>query len=149
MKNTPKLKNVITELADEFSSEFNSKLPLTILPNNDIVFKNYIIKHDKHNNWVLSNFKSKDNINCFFLKTCALIAAKEYDQEQFGKYRWVKFLDTRYQAHYSDMIVYRYNIKKITDIDDYAIMLNKLEESRARAKECQTQISRMFKASFV
>lgn len=149
MKNTAKLKYVIKELAEDFTSEFNANIQIKILPDQSIVFKDYIIKQDKTGYWNVFDFLHKQYINQFFLKTCALIAIKEYDHLQFGKYQQIKYLDTRYQSHYCDSVIYKHNIKHITDIDQYIIVLNKLEECQARAKEYQTQISRLFKASFV
>lgn len=148
MKNT-KIKNVIRDLADEFVNEFNASLPIIMLPNGDVVYKDFVIKKTlNNNNWGLFNFKTKDLISEFFLKTCALIAAKEYNNLHFGRYHQIKHLDKRYQAHYGDILVYQHNIKKIKDTNDYALVLNKLEESQSRAKEYQVQISRLFKCSF-
>lgn len=147
MKNQPS-KTVIRELAEDFNEEFNSKIPIKTLPNGNIVYNDFLIKHDKFQYWEVYYVPQKELIHKFFLKTCALLAAKHYSSHQFGEYDRIKHLDNRYQSHYSDIVVYRHNVKQITDIDDRAIVLNKLEESHARAKEYQHQISLMFKLAF-
>lgn len=147
MKNT-KFKTVINELAGEFTNEFNSTIKITPLPNGDVMYKEYLIKQTKTRHWAVYHITQKTLIHEFFLKTCALLAAKAYDNLQFGEYQRIKHLDNRYQSHYSDLIVYKHNIKSITDCDNRAIVLNKLEESQARAKEYQHQISVMFKVAF-
>jgi len=147
MKNT-KIKNVIRELASDFVNELNSNLHLIILPNGDIVYKDFIVSRTPNNYWGVFNCKTKELVSEFFLKSCALIAAKEYNNLQFSRYQQIKHLDRRYQSHYSDIIVYRHNIKNVADTDTYALILNKLEESEARAKEYQVRISRLFKCTF-
>lgn len=143
-----KLKNVIQDLAEDFTSEFNSKIPIKTFSNGDIVYKDYLIKQDKKLYWSVFYIPNKELLHDFFLKSCALMAAKEYDALRFQNYQRLIHLDNRYQSHYSDSVVYKHNVKKITDYDQLSILLTKLEESQVRAKEYQHQISIMFKVSF-
>ena len=147
MKNTSS-KNIIYKLAVDFDEEFNTKIPIKTLSNGNIVYNDFLIKIDKNQNWEVYYIPYKELLHKFFLKTCALMAVKSYLTLQFGEYQRIKHLDNRYQSHYTDITVYKHNIKKVTDDDDRAILLNKLEESNARAKEYRHQISSMFKAAF-
>ena len=148
MKNKNKIKSVIKSLAENLGFEFDASIPVTVLPNNDIVYKDFLIKQTDTSSWDVIDVRRKEVVSNFFLKTCALVAAKAYNDMQFGKYNFIKTLDRRYQSQYCDTIVYKHNIKNITDHDHRAIVLNKLEESQARAKEYQHQISILFKVAF-
>lgn len=149
MKNTNKLKSTVRELAEEFNIEFNSAIPFKILPDKSLIYKNYLVKQNRNGYWSVYDVNSKNIIHEFFLKTCALLAAKQYYCQRFDIYGQIKNLDRRYQAHYSDIVVYQYNIAKITDPDQHNILENKLHECRIKAKSYQQQISRMFKCTFV
>lgn len=147
MKNTPS-KNTIYKLAVEFNEEFNTKIPIKTLSNGNLIYNDFLIKLNKHQSWEVYYIPHKELLHTFFLKTCALMAVKNYLNFQFGEYQRIKHLDNRYQSHYIDMIVYKNNIKKVIDDDNRAILLNKLEESNARANEYKHQISLMFKVAF-
>lgn len=139
----------IKELAEELSNDLDSTLPVSVLPNGSVVYKNYIVKQTKNNNWGLFYTSQGDLIEEFFLKTCALMAAKAYSKTNLEKYVEIKQLDTKYRASYCDNLVYRKNIKTAKEFERYMILLNKLEESDTKVKYYKETISRMFKWSFV
>jgi hypothetical protein len=147
-KHKPKTKT-IKELAGAFDQQLQAKLPITQLPNGSIVYKDFLVKEIANGNWGVFNIKNKDLIEQFFLKTCALMAAKAYNNTQLEKYFEIKRLDNRYWASHCDTMIYRNNIKTAKDFDRYLILLNKLEHSDAQAKHYQDAISQMFKWSFV
>lgn len=140
---------VIKELAGKLVHEFDASLPLKPLPNGAVVYKNYIVKETNNGNWALYDRISKTLIDQFFLKTCALMAAKAHDRVNMSRYNEIKELDNKYWASYSDVLVYKANIKKTTSTERYLILLNKLENSNLLATHFQTKISQMFKWSFV
>lgn len=142
-------KKVITELAEQLSHDLNSSLPVHIMPNGDIVYKSYILRKLPNQNWGIFNLQNKDLVDQFFLKTCALMAAKAYNAVSLEKYFEIKRLDNKYWANYCDLVVYKKNIKTAKDFDRYVILLNKLEESETKVKYYKEEISRMFNWSFV
>ncbi len=139
----------IKELARELSSELEQKLPLTILPNGGIVYKNFLVKQKKDGTWAVYNYQDRNFIEQYFLKTCALMAAKAYNNIQLDKFHEIKRLDNCYWANHSDTQVYSHNIKITKDFNRYLILLNKLEESKLKETYYKDEISKMFKWSFV
>jgi hypothetical protein len=139
----------IKELAKELSSELEQKLPLTVLPDGGIVYKQYLVKQIKNGNWAMYNYKDRNLIEQFFLKTCALMAAKAYNNVQLDKFHEIKRLDTCYWAKHCDTQVFKHNIKLAKDFTRYLILLNKLEESELKETHYKEEISKMFKWSFV
>lgn len=150
MKNTNKpKKRVIKELAEQFNTELNKQLPVSVMPNGDIVYKDYVVKLLDSGNWGLYNFRTKELVDQFFLKSCALMAAKAYNHAQMQRFKEIKTLDGRYWANQCDAEVYKHNIKLTKDADRYLILLDKLENSEIKVKQYKAEISRMFKGSFV
>lgn len=150
MKNTNKPKRrVIRELAEQFNVELNKQLPVSVLPNGDTVYKEYVVRQLPSGNWGLYNYKTKEFVDQFFLKSCALMAAKAYNHVQMRRFKEIKTLDGRYWANQSDAEVYKHNIKITKDTDRYLILLDKLENSESKAQQYKGEISRMFKTSFV
>jgi hypothetical protein len=139
----------VKELAKELSHELATKLPLTVLPNGGIVYKQYLVKQTKSGNWAIHNYKDKSLIQEYFLKTCALMAAKAYDNLHLEKFTEIKRLDNCYWASHCDKQVYTKNIKTAKDFERYLILLNKLEESELKETYYKDEISKMFKWSFV
>lgn len=147
MKVTQKNK-LIKKLAEEFTSEI-SQLPITVLPNNDIVYEGFLIRNNRNGLWELYNLDNKDIISQFYLRTCALIAANLYSHTFFNEYREIKLLDRQYQRNYIDSILHQHSLKTTTDFDVKVIMLNRFECSKADADYYKNKISRLFKKYFV
>jgi len=139
----------IKELAKELSSELEQKLPLTVLPDGGIVYKRYLVKQTKDGNWAVYDYKNRNLIEQYFLKTCALMAAKAYNNIQLDKFHEIKRLDNCYWANHSDTQIFKQNIKLAKDFGRYLILLNKLEESEFKETHYKEEISKMFKWSFV
>jgi len=148
-KQTRKPKFKIKELAEQFQHELDRKLPLTVLPDGGIVYEGFLVKQNKLGNWAVYSVKDKSLIQQYFLKTCALMAAKAYDKVQLDKFNEIKRLDNCYWASHSDKQVYTKNIKTAKDFERYLILLNKLEESELKETFYKEEISKMFKWSFV
>ncbi len=146
-RKTPTIR--LKELARELNSEFGKLMQLTVLDNGNIVYKDYIVKQTKQGNWAIFNYKSKNYISQFYMKTCAILAAKAYDAINLEKFHEIKRLDTLYWSNYTDSIVFQHNIKTAKDYDRFLILLNRLEESNLKRAHYQEEISRMFKWSFV
>lgn len=148
-KSKTKKKIPIQTLAEEFSQEFDKKLKIHVLPNGNVTYKQYIIKNLKNQNWGIFDTNQGSLIEQFYLKTCALMAAKAYNDVRLEKYHEIKHLDNRYWSNYCDSMIYKKNIKRAVDLDHYLIILNRLEESDIKVKYYKDEISRMFTWSFV
>jgi hypothetical protein len=149
MKKThkPKLK-FIKELVEHFDVDLNNSLPISIQPNGDIVYKDYVIKLNKFKNWAL-HYRSGPIVEQFYLKTCALMAAKAYHRLDLNKFNSIKQLDSHYWSNYCDTLVFKNNIaKKTIAYDRYLILLNKLEYSQEKSDFYKNQISQSFKWTF-
>ena len=140
---------VVKELASQFEAEMNNTLPINVRNDGSIVYKDYFIKSKKNGNWGLYDLRTKDSIDEYFLKSCALMAAKAYNATNLEKYQEIKRLDTQYWANYSDSAVFRNSLKKAKDFERYLILLNRLEYSEAQSEYFKEEISRMFKWTFV
>lgn len=150
MKKTYKHKTkVIKDLAEAFGNDLDASLPITVLPNGNAVYKEFIIKQTPTNNWGVYHIVTDNLVAEYFLKTCALMAAKAYTGTNMVKFFEIKRLDTRYWASYCDVLVYRKNIKSAKEFERYLILLNKLEHSTDLANHFKAEISKMFKWSFV
>jgi hypothetical protein len=147
-QNKPKTA-VIKELASQFEAELNKSMPVTVRNDGSLLYKNFVIKQNNNNNWAIYHAGSNDSVDEFYLKTCALMAAKAYLSTNLNRYFEIKRLDNKYWASYSDNQVYRKNIKTAKDADRFMILLNKLEDSEAQTTHFKEAISRMFKWSFV
>lgn len=150
MKPNKKLRpRVLKDLAEHFSHEFDARLPLHVMPNGDIVYKDYIVRKLDNGNWGLFDKVYKELKDQFFLKTCALMAAKAYNHIHIEKYVEIKRLDNRYWASYSDQEIFKRNIKTAKEYERYLILLTRLEDAEEKVKYYKDEISRMFKWSFV
>ena len=147
-KSTPRAR-VIKDLAGQLDQELKTNLPITVLPDGSAIYKDYLVKLTKHNNWGVFNVNNKQLVDQFFLKTCALMAAKAYNNTQLEKFFEIKRLDNRYWANHCDTLVYTHNIKTAKEYNRYLILLNKLEHSTSQEAFYKEEISRMFKWSFV
>ena len=140
---------VIKEFAEYFDQELQATLPISILPNGSLVYKDLLIKKLDNTGWGVYNMLSKDLINEYFLKSCALVAAKEYYHRHYAKYHNVKLLDNKYASTSTDAAVFKNNIELVTDNEKYAIMLTRLEESLCLSQYYQGLILQLFRQSFI
>lgn len=147
MKN--KHSKIIKEFADYFDQELHATLPVSILPDGSLLYKNLLVKQLDNLYWGLYNTVSKDLINEYFLKSCALIAAKEYYIRQYARYQEVKLLDTKYASASSDTLVFKHNIAIVSDNEKYEILLTRLEESQSISERYKQIILRLFRQSFI
>lgn len=145
----PNKARVIKDLAQAFDSDMSKTMPVTVLPNGDVSYKDFIIKPTGHQTWGIYQHKGQELLNEYYLKTCALMAAKYYSACQLERYSEVKRLDTRYWACHSDSVIFKNNMKLAKELDRYIVLLNKLEDAESKAAFYKDAITRMFKWAFV
>ena len=114
-----KKKAVIKELAAYFDQELQANLPITILPNGALGYKNFLVKQLPNKNWGVFNVANHDLVNQYYLKTCALMSAKFYNHRQIDKCHEIKDLDNRYWSNYTDAMMFKHNIEKVNSITYY------------------------------
>ena len=139
----------VRALAEQFKEELDRNLPITVLPNGSISYEDFIVKQTKAGNWSVYNFKHDQHVGEFFLKTCALMAAKAYNEIKLEKLQEIKRLDTQYWANHIYSQVFKYNMKLTKDYERYQILLTRFETSSFKEQHFKQEISKMFKWSFV
>jgi len=140
---------VLKELASHLEEDLKNTLPIAILSNGNIVYKQYIIKTNNMGDWCIYKPSVIDPIGSYYLKTSALMAAKAYDRNDLNKMFEIKQIDTDYKNNHTASLIFANNIKKTKDFSRYIVLLNKLEHSQERTEHFKEQISKMFKWSFV
>lgn len=146
-RKTPTIR--IKELAKQLDVDFGNSMQLTKIDENTIAYKDYVVKKTKQGNWGIFHYPNKNLIETFYLKTCAVMAAKEHSRVNLQKFQEIKRLDNLYWSNYSNTVIFQTKLKTAKDLDRYFILLNRLEESKIRKTHYQAEISRMFTWSFV
>lgn len=140
---------IIKEFAGYFDQELQTTLPISVLPDGSLLYNDFLVKQLDNTYWGVYNTLSKDLVNEYFLKSCALIAAKEYNNRHYEKYQSVKLLDSKYASVANDATIFKNNITIETDNEKYHIMLTRLEESIALSRHYKQIILRLFRQSFI
>ena len=148
MKTKKNKEKLIKELASQFEEDLKKTLAITVLPNGNVVYKDYRIELDQQGNWSIVKPTVIDPIGSFYLKTSALMAAKAYDRNDLNKVFEIEQLDTDYKNNHTASLVFANNIKKAKDFSRFIVLLNKLEYSQERTEHFKDKISKMFKWSF-
>lgn len=138
----------INEFALYFDKELQAKLPITILPNGALGYKDCLVRQLSAGTWGLYNTRNLDLVGEYYLKSCALMAAKFFSHKQVEKRYEIKELDTNYWLHYTDSLIFKNNIDTVSD-DRYSILLTRLEESNFQTLRYKTKISMLFKCAFI
>jgi hypothetical protein len=146
MKNKKKTKE---KLQDIIAEEFKTSLPITILPDNSVVYKRYRIKQSKVGYFNL-HFKGLDNesIDRFNLKVSALIAAKNHDRCKLDTYNKIKELDRKYWNNFADAKYFQHMIKATKDTEKQDILASRLDQSTELARLYKQEITALFRMSF-
>jgi len=140
----------VKELAEDFGNTLTKQLPIILLKNGAVGYKDFIIKQTNLGRWgVHSIHNLKETVGEYNLKTCALMAAKAYNSTQIARFKEIKELDNHYQANHIEHQVYKKNIKSAKELDKYIILLNKLEESVFKTEAYKQKITTMFHYAFV
>jgi hypothetical protein len=135
------------QLESFLEEEVKKTMPLAVLPDNSIVYKQYKIKQNKQGAWNLSHLGG-DFIEEFKIKTTATLAAKFYDRDNFTRYNEVKMLDVQYWTNATDASIFKYRRENTKDYDKRDLYTWRWEIADSRATHYKELISRMFKANF-
>lgn len=143
--NIPKHAEKLKKFLDD---EFSKNVPVLVLPDKSLVYKNYKIKQNKHGDWELKSATMHDLIGIFKAKTSAVLAAKFYQNNNFNRYNEIKELDRRYSNNSIDATIFKYRLNTTKDTEKKDLYMWRLEIATERAKECKSKITQMFKSNF-
>lgn len=134
-------------LESYLTDEFKKQLPVAILPNGALAYKNFVIKKTKQNQWAL--YQNRGNkLDTFNLKACALMAAKLYGGNNLTAYNEIVGLDQTYQRNATDSEIFKYRAATSKDNDKKDLALWRWEITTARARDAKEQIARKFRYMF-
>lgn len=140
-------KKQAAKLETYLDDEFKQKLPIAVLPDASLVYKNYRVKQHKNKSWIL--YSPHGNIiDNFNLKACALLAAKFYSLHSLSKYNEIKHLDTDYQNNLVDSVMFKHRYDHSTDAVKKDTCLWRWEITTDRAKYAKSQIVTKFNLLF-
>jgi len=136
------------ELHKKLEHELLDELPIRVKDNN-IEYNHFLIMQDKDGYWGLyNNINGLEFIQRFFLRSCAVMAARLYEKVKIQDFVTVKSLDSSYRNFSNDIITFRYLIKKTTDDvkrDNYYF---RLAECILKSKEMKRQIENLYRTIF-
>lgn len=141
------IKKQAEKLERYLDEEFKVNLPVVVLSDKSLVYKNFKIKQDKRGYWILGRVGG-NVVDKFNLKACALIAARFYSANNLNKYNEIKNLDTEYQKNSNDSEIFKYIYKKTSDSVKKDTCLWRWEISDQKARYAKSQIVTKFKLMF-
>lgn len=135
------------EKLESLLEEELKKIPLIVISDTVLAYKNYKIKKNKAGFWSLYN-PHGDLVYKFRMKTTAILAAKFYERTNLQKYNEVKILDSQYWHSKSDASLFEYRYKNTKNTDKIEIYLCRWELAKQRSMWLKDEISSMFKTNF-
>jgi hypothetical protein len=143
------IKQVAKKL-EKFLEDVNDIMPLTILPDGSVAYKNYVIKKNKDASWSLSRIQSQSKvfIEVFNLKSSALLAANYHRTNRIDLLIETKILDEQYWTNHNDHLNFKELYKKTKDLVKRDLYLWRGELTRDRADYYRDKISNAFATSF-
>jgi hypothetical protein len=143
------IKQVAKKL-EKFLDEVNDLMPLAILKDGGVAYKNYIIKKDKDATWTLYRIQNQTKIfiEVFNLKSSALLAAEYHRTNRIDLLIEIKIIDEHYWSNYSDSLIFKELYKKTKDLVKRDLYLWRGELTSDRANYYRNKISNAFALSF-
>jgi hypothetical protein len=128
--------------------ELLNELPIKV-NGNVIEYNNYIIKQDKQGYWDLyANFNGLDLVNKFYLRISAVMAAKQYEKSKMQEFNSILSMDSHYSKLHNDILHFRHQMKKTSDVVKKDNYLFRLQESYLKLTNIKQEIEKMYRASF-
>lgn len=140
-------KHQAARLEQYLEAEFKNTLPVAVLANGSVVYKNFKIKQNKQGSYSLYRIGG-NLIDVFNLKACALMAAKYYSINSLTPYNEVKQLDEYHHKNSTDSEIFKHKYKTYKDLEKRDLALWRWELTSERAKRTRSQIEAKFKAMF-
>ena len=141
-------RQAIKELAHVFDKELETNLPVAVMPDCSLVVGHFQVKKLAPNKWAIICISSKDAVDEFFLKSCALIAAKARAKNNFTVLLEIKQLDRLYFSHKNNVSVFEHSIEQRENADRVEILTTRLEHELHLLSVCRDKIESMFRSHF-
>lgn len=131
-------------------NDVNKIMPAVILDDGSVAYNNYIIRKNKIGQWDLIQVgkRLRNNIASFYLKSSALMAAKQHRYNQIMAMHRIRDLDQRYWSSYVDSTHFKERYKHTKDEAKRDIFLWRYEQSRDRADYYKQEITQAFNYAF-
>lgn len=136
------------QLEQMLEQDLGKLMPVTVLPDKSIAFKNFRVVKSKKGLYELRYLKTNDIIKAFRTKTSALLAAKFYDKNNFLRFNEVINLDERYYNNAVDSEIFQYRIKNTKDVERRDLFQWRYDLTKYRAKAYKEELTRLFKTHF-
>jgi hypothetical protein len=135
---------------ESFYNEVKDTMPLTVLPNKAVGYKNYLIKSKKDGTWDLVKiFKSGTHVvDNFNLKSTAIISARYHEISNIQSLIETKELDNLYWTNHTDSVYFKYFYNKTQDPVKKDNFLWRHEITTQRATFYKDKISLAFRTVF-
>ena len=127
--------------------EFSKKIPIIVLPNNDLIYKRFRIHKNKAGSWEFRHI-SGDLIDKFNLKATAVLAAKFYNNSRFDKYNEIKNLDTGYWNNSLDSVRFKNRLNDTAQVEKKQLYAARYSVTASRASRYKEEISTIFRNNF-
>jgi hypothetical protein len=126
------------------------KLMPAVLKDGTIGYHNYVIKKNKIGLYELIQVGKnlKNNIGSFYLKSSALIAARQHRYNRIMELAQTKDMDQRYWSNHMDAVNFKDMYKRTKDEVKRDIFLWRYEQARDRAEYYKQEITQAFTYAF-
>jgi len=142
----------IDRAVDKFESLLKDvdKLMPALLKDGSIGYHNYIVKRNKIGLYELIQIgkKFKNNIGSYYLKSSALMAARQHRYNRIMELSRTKDLDQRYWSNYMDAVNFKDMYKRTKDEVKRDVFLWRYEQARDRAEYYKQEITQAFSYAF-
>jgi len=135
---------------ESFYNEVKGNIPLSVLPNKAIGYKDYLIKSKKDGSWdLIKLYKTGTHVvDNFNLKSTAIISARYHEISNIQSLIETKELDNLYWTNHTDSEYFKHFYTKTQDPVKKDIFLWRHEITTQRATYYKDKISLTFRAMF-
>ncbi len=133
-----------------FYEQAKESIPIPVLANGGVVYKDYVIKKNKKSRWAV--YKKRPGtvsfVNSYNLKTSAILAANYHHSNSVNKMIELKNLDEGFWSNQTDSFIFDNLFKKTTDSVKKDNFLWRWEMTKSRAEYYKSKILSAFNSSF-
>lgn len=135
---------------EKFYEESKDSMPLTVLKNGAVGYKDYVVKKSSDDYWELYKCFGKKFrfVEKFNLKSSAVMAAKHYDRNYIKGILEVRSLDSGYWRNHMDSVIFKDLYSRTTDSVKKDTFLWRWEITKCRADYYKQKITSAFTTAF-
>lgn len=139
------LNNKKAVLAQIFDQEL-AKLPIFLLPNGCLMYKDYKITKTATGMWKLS--RQGKSLFEYNLRASALVAASFESKQRYSRLPELKMYDQNYALNSADCDLFSQRLKREQNIERIDTLTARLDIAKTRADYNKKKISAMFNTAF-